>query len=99
MDRYPLSAAQGQSPAVIDHSKDKRPGIKASLGSYGSALVITIYPDGEVVGCDVAHEAHQKKPFSSAGSVKIAVSKSKTARFGERVRLAARKKHSAKPGK
>jgi hypothetical protein len=23
------------------------------------------------VGCNVAHEAHQKKPFSSAGSVKI----------------------------
>jgi hypothetical protein len=54
-----------------DHSKDKRPDIKASFGSYGSALIITAYPDGEVVGCDVAHEAHQKKPFSSAGSVKM----------------------------
>jgi hypothetical protein len=42
-----------------------------SFGSYGSALIITAYPDGEVVGCDVAHEAHQKKPFSSSGSVRM----------------------------
>jgi hypothetical protein len=56
---------------LVFTSKDKRPDIKASFGSYGSALIITAYPDGEVVGCDVAHEAHQKKPFSSAGSVKM----------------------------
>jgi hypothetical protein len=54
-----------------NHSKDKRPDINVSFGSYGSALIITAYPDGDVVGCDVAHEAHQKKPFSSSGSVRM----------------------------
>jgi hypothetical protein len=54
-----------------DHSKDTRPDIKASSGDLGSALIITVYPDGQIVGCDVAHGAHRKKPFSSAGSVKM----------------------------
>ena len=56
-----------------DHSNEKRPDMGASFGKYGSALIITIYPDdGKIVGCEVAHEAHQKKPFSSLGSLEIA---------------------------
>jgi hypothetical protein len=55
-----------------DHSKEKRPDMKASFGDFGSALIITLYPDtGKIVGCDVAHEAQSKKPFSSLGSIEM----------------------------
>jgi len=54
-----------------DHSKDERPELKALFGDYGSALVIAIQPDGKVVTCDVAHEAHKQKPISSPASVKM----------------------------
>ncbi|PYJ41426.1 MAG: hypothetical protein DME86_08625 [Verrucomicrobia bacterium] len=51
-----------------DHSKDERPDLKALFGDYGSALVIGIEPNGKVVTCDVAHEAHKQKPISSPAS-------------------------------
>src|SRR3984893_5781031 len=54
-----------------DHSKDERPELKALFGDYGSALVIGIEPDGKVVTCDIAHEAHKQKPISSPASVKM----------------------------
>ena len=54
-----------------DHSKDERPDLKALFGDYGSALVIGIDPNGKVVTCDVAHEAHKQKPISSPASVKM----------------------------
>src|SRR6266404_6550055 len=52
-----------------DHSKDERPDLKALFGDYGSALVIGIEPNGKVVTCDVAHEAHKQKPISSPTSI------------------------------
>lgn len=56
-----------------DHSKDKRPDMSAMFGKYGSAVIITVFPDnGKIVGCEVAHDAHQKKPFTSLGSLEIA---------------------------
>ncbi len=54
-----------------DHSKDERPDLKALFGDYGSVLVIAIEPNGKVVTCDVAHEAHKQKPISSPASVKM----------------------------
>jgi hypothetical protein len=54
-----------------DHFKDEGPDVKALFGDYGSALVIGIQPDGKVVTCDVAHEAHKQKPISSPTSVKM----------------------------
>jgi hypothetical protein len=54
-----------------DHSKDERPELKALFGDHGSALVIGIEPNGKVVTCDVAHEAHKQKPISSPASVKM----------------------------
>src|SRR5438445_7019198 len=54
-----------------DHAKDERPDLKALFGDYGSALMIGIQPDGKVVTCDVAHEAHKQKPISSPASVKM----------------------------
>ena len=54
-----------------DHAKDERPDLKALFGDYGSALMIGIQPDGKVVTCDIAHEAHKQKPISSPSSVKM----------------------------
>src|SRR5437763_17083850 len=53
-----------------DHSKDPKPHIKAMFGDYGSALIITVHPDGQIVGCEVAHTAHKRPGFSSVGSIK-----------------------------
>ena len=54
-----------------DHSKEKRPDIKAGFGDFGSALIITVHPDGKIIGCEVAHAAHEKKPFSSIGTLQM----------------------------
>ena len=59
-----------------DHSKDPRPYIKAGFGHFGSALIITIHPDGKIVGCEVAHTAHEKSGFSSLGSIAMSDFKS-----------------------
>ena len=52
-----------------DHAKDPKPYIKAGFGDFGSALLITIHPDGKIVGCEVAHTAHKMPGFSSLGSI------------------------------
>ena len=52
-----------------DHSKAKNPSIKAGFGDFGSALIITLHPDGKIIGCEVAHQAHARKPFSSIGKI------------------------------
>jgi hypothetical protein len=53
-----------------DHSSEKRPHILAGFGKFGSALIITVHPDGQIVGCQVVHEAHEKQGFSDLGSIK-----------------------------
>lgn len=52
-----------------DHAKEQRPDIKAGFGDFGSALLISCHEDGTIFGCEVAHAAHSKKPFSSVGSI------------------------------
>lgn len=52
-----------------DHSKAKNVSMKAGFGDFGSALIITVFHDGKVCGCEVAHEAHERKPFSSIGDI------------------------------
>jgi hypothetical protein len=54
-----------------DHSKDKKPDFDAVFGKYGSALVITIHEDGQIVGCQIVHTAHKKSGFSSVGTTKM----------------------------
>jgi hypothetical protein len=54
-----------------DHSKDKRADYKAMYGDFGSALIITVFEDGKIVGCEVAHKAHEKMGFSSLGSINM----------------------------
>ena len=68
-----------------DHSKDERPDLKALFGDYGSALVIGIEPNGKVVTCDVAHEAHKQKPISSPASVKMSDFKSEAGQISGKI--------------
>ena len=53
-----------------DPSKEPKPEIKAAFGNFGSALILTIDSTGDIIGCEVAHEAMEKKPFSSIGKIK-----------------------------
>ena len=54
-----------------DHSKDKNPRTGAMFGKYGCALIITIYEDGNIVGCQVEHSGLKKSGFSSIGEMKM----------------------------
>ena len=54
-----------------DHAKDQQADLKALFGDYGSALIIGIQPDGKIVTCDIAHQAHKQKSISSPSSVKM----------------------------
>jgi hypothetical protein len=55
-----------------DHAKDPRPENNASFGRYGSALILSMDEQGSIFGCEVAHAAHAKKPFSSLGRIRTA---------------------------
>ena len=52
-----------------DHSKDPKPDFNASFGKFGSSLTISVHEDGGILGCEVAHSAHEKRGFSSLGSI------------------------------
>ena len=54
-----------------DASSSKKPDWDVSFKKFGSALVVSTHQDGGVFGCEVAHSAHEKSPFSSVGRVKI----------------------------
>lgn len=67
----------GDKPTIVivmtekDHSKEAKPQIKAGFGHFGSALILTVFHDGKIVGCEVAHAAHKKGAFSSLGSINM----------------------------
>ena len=52
-----------------DHSKVKKPDFDAAFGKFGSALVISLFEDGRIYGCQVVHSAHKKQGFSSVGNI------------------------------
>src|SRR6476659_7358682 len=54
-----------------DHSKNKKPDFDASFGKVGSALVISVFEDGRIYSCQVAHSAHKKQGFSSVGNIEM----------------------------
>ena len=54
-----------------DSVKEKEPDVAAMFGHLGSALVITIKPDGKITGCLVAHSAHSKGGFNSLGEIEM----------------------------
>ena len=53
-----------------NHSSNKDARVKAFFGEYGSALIITVTHDGQVVGCEVVHAAHKKSGFTDIGRMK-----------------------------
>jgi hypothetical protein len=75
-----ISATKGEphndKPTIVlvmtekDHSKEAKPRILASFGKFGSALIITLFEDGQVIGCQVAHAALEKSGFSALGDIK-----------------------------
>jgi hypothetical protein len=69
-----------------DHSKDAKPRIKAGFGDYGSALIITVYADGKIVGCEVAHTAHKMPGFSSLGSIAMSDFKMADAKISGKIK-------------
>jgi hypothetical protein len=52
-----------------DHSKDKKPDTAAMFGRFGSALIISIFEDGQIYGCQVVHSALKNQGFSSVGNI------------------------------
>jgi hypothetical protein len=53
-----------------DHSKDKKPDFNAAFGKFGNALIISLHEDGGIFGCQVVHNAHEKKGFTAIGRIK-----------------------------
>jgi hypothetical protein len=71
------SKSSQDKPTVVliftekDHSKDKNPRFGAGFGRFGSALVITVDHEGDIIGCEVAHSAHAKSGFTDIGRMKL----------------------------
>jgi hypothetical protein len=53
-----------------DHSKVKKPDFDAGFGKFGSALIISVFEDGNIFSCQVVHSAHKKQGFSSVGQIR-----------------------------
>ena len=70
--REPFSGKAGMVLVFTekDHSKDDKPDFNAAFGKFGSALIISVFEDGDIFGCQVAHSAHKKQGFSSTGQIK-----------------------------
>jgi hypothetical protein len=52
-------------------SASKKPAFDAGFKKLGSALIISAKKDGGIFGCEVAHTAHEKSPFSAIGKITI----------------------------
>lgn len=54
-----------------DPAAAKKPSFDASFGKLGSALVVSVFHDGGIFGCEVTHSAHKKQGFSAVGQIKM----------------------------
>ncbi|MBC8126496.1 MAG: hypothetical protein H8M99_05050 [Gloeobacteraceae cyanobacterium ES-bin-144] len=54
-----------------DPAKSKKPGFDAGFKKFGNALILSVFRDGQIFGCEVAHTAHPKSPFSAIGEIKM----------------------------
>lgn len=54
-----------------DPGDNDKPDFDAMFGKLGSALILTFQRSGDLIGCEVAHTAHEKMPFSSIGNMKV----------------------------
>jgi hypothetical protein len=52
-----------------DHSQARKPDFDAGFGKFGSALIISLFEDGQIYSCQVVHRAHKKQGFSSVGNI------------------------------
>ena len=52
-----------------DHSAAKKPAFDAAFGKFGSALILSVFHDGGIFGCEVKHTALSKGTFSSIGQI------------------------------
>jgi hypothetical protein len=70
-----------------DHSKAKHY-VEARDGDFGSALIITIKPDGQLVGCIVSHSGHKpgERGFSSVGFIEVSEFKAADGRLSGRIK-------------
>ena len=55
-----------------DPATSKKPDFDAGFKRLGSALVLSVFKDGGIFGCEVAHTAHPKSPFTALGTIKVA---------------------------
>lgn len=54
-----------------DPAGSQKPDFDAGFKKLGSALIISVHRDGGIFGCEVAHSAHEKSPFSALGEIKM----------------------------
>lgn len=54
-----------------DPASSQKPDFDAGFKKLGSALIISVHRDGGIFGCEVAHTAHEKSPFSALGEIKM----------------------------
>lgn len=54
-----------------DPSSSQKPDFDAGFKKLGSALILSVHRDGGIFGCEVAHTAHEKSPFTALGEIKI----------------------------
>ena len=54
-----------------DPAKSEKPDFDAGFKKLGSALILSVFKDGGIFGCEVAHTAHPKSPFSALGEIKM----------------------------
>lgn len=54
-----------------DASASKKPDFDAAFKKLGSALLISVNREGGIFGCEVAHTAHEKSPFTALGEIKM----------------------------
>lgn len=54
-----------------DPSSSKKPDFDAGFKKLGSALILSVFKDGGIFGCEVAHTSHEKSPFSALGEIKM----------------------------
>lgn len=52
-------------------ANSKKPDFDAGFNKLGSALILSVFKDGGIFGCEVAHTAHPKSPFSSLGKIQM----------------------------
>ncbi|MCB1278901.1 hypothetical protein [Prosthecobacter sp.] len=54
-----------------DPSSSEKPDFDAAFKKLGSALILSVFRNGDIFGCEVAHTEHPKSPFSALGEIKM----------------------------